>query len=316
MSTTAEISKEIEILQSLILARKYLEKLRKQIFEQKAIVQKWQVRTEKEYQDIEALEKKSIYSLFHNILGTSTDKLDFEKQEYLHAVLQLKAANESLNLLKFEDSVLKEKVKNIPHQKEKLEQLIRLREAQVLKSGNKKQLELLAIYKEMDQSVKFQREIFEAKDAGLKCKKLSTEILDLFKRASKIRSWGQSNLDHPRNKKVHLDMEKSHVDHATSKFQKLKIQLHKFYEELEDIYKSDTLNLMAHSVRFDSYVESYHNYLINDWVVKEKLASIIDLIEALHSYILRLLGAVDHIELEHLHHVKALKRKLDRLLLQ
>jgi len=109
-------------------------------------------------------------------------------------------------------------------------------------------------------------------------------------------------------------VEKSLVDKAVDKFQKLKVNLIKFEEELEDIHDHSKVQLLSNTIKFESFVNSYNNYLINDWVIRKKLSSIIGLIEALQDDILRLINTIDKKDQLNIKVIESLEQERLRLL--
>ena len=200
----------------------------------------------------------------------------------------LKDAQESLKPLKFEKEILEEKVEKISSQRELLERLIVLRDKDLIKLGSMKSSELIDIFREMDQLTKFSRELFEAKDIGLKCKRKIEAILSIFKKASEVRDWGQLDTG-----EANYISEKNLVDKAIMEFHELKVFLLKFEEELEDVHEHNHISLLNNTIKFEIFIKSYNNYLINDWVVRKKLSSILTLIEALKDDVIRLLNTLD-----------------------
>lgn len=288
MNLDDKITSAINELQSVILAEKYLISIQKKIKEQNEVIQVLGKRVEEEYKDIEKIESASRKILFKNILGFDAKQLEIERQEYLHAVLMYKDAIESIKPLNFEEEILLNKTDNRKIYEENLERLLVIRERELLKSGAKKSSQLLNIYREIDSLEKFSREIFEAKDIGLKCKRDIAEIVVLFEKAIKLRKWGQIEGEEPSHK-----IENGLVDVAVNKFQKLKVGLLKFEEELEDVHESRIMHLETKSIKFDLFIDAYNNYLINDWVVRKKLSSTLALMEALMDDVVRLLNTLE-----------------------
>ena len=288
MNLDDKITSAINELQSVILAEKYLISIQKKIKEQNEVIQVLGKRVEEEYKDIEKIESASRKILFKNILGFDAKQLEIERQEYLHSVLMYKDAIESIKPLNFEEEILLNKTDNRKIYEENLERLLVIRERELLKSGAKKSSQLLNIYREIDSLEKFSREIFEAKDIGLKCKRDIAEIVVLFEKAIKLRKWGQIEGEEPSHK-----IENGLVDVAVNKFQKLKVGLLKFEEELEDVHESRIMHLETKSIKFDLFIDAYNNYLINDWVVRKKLSSTLALMEALMDDVVRLLNTLE-----------------------
>lgn len=309
MSLNKTISEELQELQSMLLAEKYLAKLEQKIEEAHNNIFSLDKVVEKEYKDIRKLELTSTNFLFRKILGDKTEQLDIERQEYLHAVMMYRDAKKYLKMLEFEKDVIKTKVLKIPLKKILVEKLLKEREQQISSHHPTYKSKLLEVMSEADQAIKMKTEIEEAKKVGIICKKLIQDALIPLRKGTQLRDWGEYI------KITDYSTEKSFVDQAIKIFSQLKIELIKFEDELKDIFSHKTNILVVDARKFDNFIKVYYNYLINDWIIRERISSIISMMEAMEDEIIRLLNTIDYKEKLNSEKLRVLNQQKEQMIL-
>lgn len=98
--------------QSIQFGKKRLAQLQELIFREKLKIQDLERKVEKEYQDINALESKSIHWLFSKILKDNEKQLEKERQEYLVVVMEYRESLKLLELYEYELDVIQNKSKD------------------------------------------------------------------------------------------------------------------------------------------------------------------------------------------------------------
>lgn len=101
-----------------------------------------------------------------------------------------------------------------------------------------------------------------------------------------------------RKKVSGLSKETDLVDQGVEEFQQLKVVRYKYENELEDIYGYRHLSLISPISKFDNFMEVYHNYLINDWIIRNRTHSVISMMEALLDKVIRLYQTIERKEWE------------------
>ena len=298
LSTEQKLYKAIEDLQSVRFAQSYLPLLEQKINDKNEEIDSLLTTIELEEMDVSLLESFSITNVFSKILVDQFQQLEIEKQEYLQAVLRYKDACKSVQLLQFEQKILKGKINKIPLLEETIKTLTQQRELEIIKNNEKYKEELFALNKEIDKAYKINREVYEAQIIGTQCKQLSKKILSLLTEAAELRNWGYEN------NITEYSKEKSKVDKAVELFYELKIKLFQFEKELHDIFEQNKINLVSNIGQFDSFVDVYYNYLINDWVIRSRISSILSMISALHDEVTRMGNILVNVE-------HKLKHKID-----
>jgi hypothetical protein len=79
---------------------------------------------EKEFRDIQLMEKTSSFMIFKKILDNKDEKLQKEKEEYLHAVLKYDSTLHKIKIITYEKELLIKKISTKQSVLEKLEKII------------------------------------------------------------------------------------------------------------------------------------------------------------------------------------------------
>jgi len=303
-----KLQKHLEEFQSMLRAQKYLIKVRQKIVKETENIQREELLVEAEYRDWQRLESLSMQALFSRVLGNKTERIERERQEYLEAVLTLKQSHKSLELLQFDEKILTDKVQSLPQQQQFIQDLILERENSL--EDHQRKPEWLAFFKAFDDAQKLGIEIREAKAVGKKCQELTQYIIELLQYAAELREWGiKSSLPD-------YYQEKTTVDQAMDQFYLLYLELQKFEDEVQDIELDTKISVVAAASKFEQSVEVYHNHLINDWIVRSRISSVITMMKSLLKEVMDLCKAVDQKEQSTKDLLLALENKQRLLILQ
>ena len=123
-------------------------------------------RLEKEFKDIERLEKLSVKGLFHQVLGSKEEQIEKERQEYLQASLKYDEAKKSTKLLEYERDLLEKKVQDLPALQNRLDQLIKQREKDLIENQTQIGSRLLEILTRIDTHHQFSNNVVAVKKSG------------------------------------------------------------------------------------------------------------------------------------------------------
>ncbi|MBX2877587.1 MAG: hypothetical protein KTR30_36045 [Saprospiraceae bacterium] len=302
-----ELQKLLEEYQTLLQAEKYLVSLQKQIQKEEENIEFWENAVEEDYRGIERLDSFSVKGLFNKFIGDKNDNQNLERQQYLEAVLALKEAYKSYELLQFEAKILVDKIKMLPHKQRRIAKLIKEREDRL--EDHQKKEEWGTFFSELDEATRLAQEIREAQRIGKECTAKVKYVLELLGYAEELREW------YPRFRSPDYTEEKSAIDRATEEFYHLKIWLRKFETEVEDIYLHQKISLISRASKFESFVEVYHNYLINDWIIRSRISSVISMMESLRDEIQKLAQAVDEKDRLVKEKIQALRARKQELIL-
>ena len=252
-------------LAALNAAKKHFDVLTQQIQDDRQKLQSVSQRLEIEAQEIEELQKMSITSIFHKVLGNKDSKIEKERKEYLALALQFKELTQNIEINEFEVGVLRKKKDELASTLSTLEELKVRREAEIMQSDEAIKSSLLGIYSEMDDINKIREEIVQAVAAGRNALGHIEIIRHNLKEAIKWGEWDQ--MSHNRN---YDRMKHTALDTAVNAAFKAQQALNIFNDELSDVGFSAQdfgLNITA----FKSFVDMFFDNLISDWIIQNKI---------------------------------------------
>jgi len=221
---------------------------------------------DKEYRDWKELEGLSAKGLFMKVLGTKEDKLEIEKQEYLQAVLELREHEKSIELLNFEYKVVLEKIQNKSKIEQELKDLMKSREAEIMRGNHPLSKEVLMIEKEIEGKFGMKREIHEALIAGAKALNLLNKMISSLQKAGE---WGAYAF-HGRGYKYARQV-RSSIDNALDLTPNVKNALVDFEEELADVYGEKARKLSLRLNHFERFSSNFFDSLISDWTIRQSI---------------------------------------------
>ena len=307
MSQSDKIKIAIKELQSLFLAKRYLKKLDEKMKSNQHSLALKENEIEKEYKDISLLESLSMNSLFRVILGDKSEQLELARQEYLKAILDYKDFKKQKELLEFEYKIINEKTQNLELKEKELADLNKERNTKLKTKESNEQSIFLKLYTQLDNHQKLYYEIRSAYEIGIDCTDSVTLIIKKLNQAIKLRNWN------PIKNSTNYKYEKSVVDESVIEYNKLKLNLLRFEDELADIYIQKKIKIQNQLHRFESILEGYYNYLINDWIVRKRISSALNMMEALkddlHRVTITLEREANHLEND-IHRLEKQKQEL------
>jgi len=282
-----QIIKALEEHERFVLVAKHLDDLKEKYKIGVQELAELDKTLDEELKDIEALEALGVKSLFHKMLGSKEEQLEKERQDFLEASLKYKEVKKTLELQKYELSILEEKVHRIPILKKEIENLKSKREQEILANKNTEEARQLSIINEKhDLCVILNKNITEAVEEGEKSEKLLKLVLSYLKKA---RDWG--NWDMAGSKRGNISKNRA-IDMAMSHLTKAQHQLDLFAGELQDIGKSAP-GFRINKLQFNKFTDFFFDNLISDWIIQQKIKSTISNVESTMDQIRRLLLSLE-----------------------
>jgi len=274
----------IEAYQSMVMARQHLAKLNLRIEEERQACAELRELLEKEYQDIEELEKSNLSRLFSSILKSDEEQMEIERQEYLHAAIKYKEANQMFELLEFEKKVLEEKLLKERAVKEELDAALRFRSRQISQEYPTLIAELGDLDLKADQQMALMRELREAIIVGAKVLQLLQKMVEQL---SKVKEWGLWNSQNQKSAR-----QEAWIDEAQQHSYQIKQLLQQFEDELEDIYKFQRIKGVYRFEELTLFTDIYTNRLISDWIVRKKIQASMANVQAVQDSITRIVQSL------------------------
>ena len=230
----------------------------------------------KELEDITNLEKLSVKSIFHKVLGNQDEQLEKERQEYLQVTLQHKEVLNAIEVVEFEKSVLEKKVTSIDDLANELEGLKKLRSDEILSVPSELRNRLVFIHKKKDDLKKYEVELKEAFSMGSQTMSSLEKVHSQLKNA---KDWGSRDMMSG-NGRYAKSMKHGAIDRAMNEISRTKLLLHNFNRELTDIgYSNQRLGLQVENIaRFPGVI---FDNLISDWIVQNKIKGVLSTVSNL-----------------------------------
>jgi hypothetical protein len=226
---------------------------------------------EKEEKDLERLERAGIRSLFHRILGDKEKQIEKERQEYLQTALKYNELSKSIELIEYEKELLEKKLVRFATVEQRYEDLIKLREKELLGSDSEEGRALLSLSKKLDARHIELKDIDEAILAGNEALKY---VRTLESQLLKARNWGQ--WDTYGNGRGSGWLKHQAVDRARDMLHRVRHALLNFQKELSDVYEDAYIDINLRMDKFDKFVDIFFDNLITDWIVQQKIKNALD----------------------------------------
>lgn len=233
-SRILELKTQLEGIQR---AERYRQELERKRSGQQARLDELARTMDKEFQDMEALEKWSVKELFVKVINKE-EQLEKEKEEYLQAAIAYQEAKKEVEMLDFEIKILQDKEAGRKEIEAELQQLYEKREAEIL--NNQPDHPLKPVLKEMARWHQIERELEEAIQHGANVQLLLKAVSQNLNEA---KSWAYNTM---REINYRLRMIAEEVDEARLRIPKLRMEFVKFEEEIKQVFQYPELESWQH----------------------------------------------------------------------
>lgn len=286
MTTQEAIKDVLEKLVELKKVEKHFQSTMNQLDEGYHQLDELHAILEKEYKDVKELEGLSMKSLFHKVLGSKEEQIEKERQEYLQASLRYNEYKKTVELLEFERDLLKKKITDVTLYENKLEQLKKKREKELLMSNTTQGKELMRIVHFLDELISHRQELKQARQAGSDAIHHLKKLIAHLKKAKDWGTWDQMGGRQAGYYK------KGAIDNAREASYQAKHALNKFQKELYDIGEKHH-NFDVNIGNFNTFMDVFFDNLISDWVIQQKIKNALNNVDGSYDKVLRLLQSID-----------------------
>lgn len=264
MMTAQEIKETIQSLANLENAKKHYQLLNESLTTMRSELAAKSIQLSKEQDDIEELEKLSITSVFHKVLGNKEELLEKERQEYLVLAMKIKELKKSIELTEFEANVVKDKAMTSDQLVQKLEALKAKRLSEIINNNENTKDTILNVLHDIDDCNRYDAELKGAFAVGESCMQHAQMTMQKLQEAIKYGEWdmmGRNSADY--SKRYALDQ-------AAKSAYNTQRNLQMYNKELLDVGISDTL-LNINFDAFATFTDTFFDNLITDWIVQKKI---------------------------------------------
>jgi len=271
-----------KIEKHISLLNKKLKKLKKQT----VVLHKFM---EKEYLDIEGVEKKGLKSTFKSFLGTLEEALNKERQEYLLAVLNFQAHEREIAAVEFELNILSKKLIELGDVEKRFNKLKNRYFISFNLNNSSKGKKIRNIKEQIIKLNSSQAELREAHKMALKAEegleKLKTEL-------EKIEFWGvpdsEKIMKYNGKGRFSSYKKKRFIDRTKSLTFKVNGILNRFDEELADVSNTLKIDFSGEINSIQEFLNIFFDNLITDWIVRHKINTAFMALDMIHDKILRI----------------------------
>lgn len=283
METQKQIKETLEILIGLRKVKKHYKNTEEELDNAYKKLDELHDILEKEYKDVTEIEGLSMKSLFAKVLGSKEKQIEKERQEYLQASLKYNDFKKQVEVLEYERDLLKKKIIDIKLHENKLEALKKKREKELLRSNSAQGKQLMKIVYEIDELIRYRKEVIEAVDAGNDSK---TELNKLIAYLKKAKDWGSWDMASS-NSRHSSYYKKGAIDNAQKSAHYTQRQLNRFQQELYDVgLRNQEFEINIGS--FNTFMDIFFDNLISDWVIQQKVKNALGNVELTKDKVIRL----------------------------
>ncbi len=311
METQKQIKETLEVLVGLQKVKKHFNNTENELQNAYKKLDELHDILEKEYKDVKEIEGLSMKSLFAKVLGSKEKQIEKERQEYLQASLKYNDFKKQVEVIEYERDLLKKKVIDIKLYENKLETLKKKREKELLRSNSAQGKQLMKIVYEIDELIRYRKEVKEAIDSGNAAK---TELNKLIAYLKKAKDWG--SWDMASSKSRHSSYyKKGAIDNAQKAAHFTQRQLNKFQQELYDVgVRNQEFEINIGT--FNTFMDIFFDNLISDWVIQQKVKNALGNVELTKDKVIRLVNDLDNKMVRILKEIDILAEAKDQLLLK
>lgn len=225
-----------------------------------------ELQMQKEFADMENLEKVGIKTMFYKVLGSQESQMEKERQEYLQASLKYDQVRKSLELLEYEFNLLKSKADGLPAIEKRLEELSKQQELEIINVPGAAGMELKKIYAQIEVQQRMIIDIQEAIKAGSSALQSLDNVIAGLQQAH---NWGQWDMSGRNPMSNHLKY--TAIDKAKDWAYEANRQLKIFEKELLDVYRHIPEDFQLHLDSFNRFIDIFFDNLITDWIIQQKI---------------------------------------------
>lgn len=234
-----------------------------------------------EHMDVIKLEKMSKHFLFAKILGGREHELERERQEYLQAVLEYNAIAHEIGLLEFEKEILKKRCDEKDNLKKMRDYYLKIKEQKIIYSNSDKKGVIKKLNGEIERLNHLKREIKEAIEVANVARGHLKKAIHYLKSMDNFGAYAIDGMTYSKKKLLNK---------AINDAIQVKVNIKKLDKEMSDIYDKYELPSLY---KYDAFIDSFHQNLITDWVLKNKLKSAQASLESGQEQILRILATLN-----------------------
>jgi hypothetical protein len=222
-----------------------------------------------EKQDVEQLEKLSLTSLYHSIVGNKREKLNIEQQEYITAKLKYDRCQSTINYLINDIKSYQNTLDDCEKIEHSLIDILKDKQQLTQEQTNQvksieKLTQLKAIKIELQQAIK----------VGVELKKKLKQAYAIMKSAG---NWGLGDM--LGGGLITTAIKHKKINNGKELLEEINNLMIKHKREINDVYKFDSSPLKLNITGFNTFADYFIDGLLFDWMVQSKINNSIKTLE-------------------------------------
>ena len=219
---------------------------------------------EKEQVDVDALERTSLTSLFHSVLGSREQQLEKERQEFLSAQLRYQQSKHQVEYLMRERDRLLQGLDKLKNVESEYESLLSNKEHFLRQSDKPVSGELVEISEKIANLVSEEKEVSEAISAG---KDVISGLEQVINSLESAEGWGTWDL--LGGGLISTAVKHSRIDDARKGINDVQTKMSQFKRELADVQNNIELQIDIGDLEY--FADFFLDGLIVDWIIQSKI---------------------------------------------
>lgn len=247
---------------------------------------------EKEQEDVEKLQGRSLANLFYKVTGKKQEMLDKEQLEAYEAAVKYDAAARELEAVRQDLDALRNEKMELRGSEERYKRALAERAEELRRQGGEAGEQMAQMEEQKGELRRQEREIGEAESAGKNALSIAESILDSLDSAQSWSTWdlfGGGGL-------VTDLIKHGHLDDAQDKVENLQIALDRFHTELMDISIPAEIEVRVDG--FLKFADFFFDGLFADWMVRDRIKGSQEQVRDAYKSIEKILDRLDSLKRE------------------
>ncbi len=247
---------------------------------------------EKEQEDVEKLQGRSLANLFYKVTGKKQEMLDKEQLEAYEAAVKYDAAARELEAVRQDLDALRNEKMELRGSEERYKRALAERAEELRRQGGEAGEQMARMEEQKGELRRQEREIGEAESAGKNALSIAESILDSLDSAQSWSTWdlfGGGGL-------VTDLIKHGHLDDAQDKVENLQIALDRFHTELMDISIPAEIEVRVDG--FLKFADFFFDGLFADWMVRDRIKGSQEQVRDAYKSIEKILDRLDSLKRE------------------
>lgn len=221
---------------------------------------------EKEQEDVDRLEGKSLAAFFYRIAGRMDEKMSKEKEEAYSAAVKYDAAVKELENAQKDLAWCQSELKRLSGCQQRYQQTLEQKIYRIKSTGGAASIEILELEERISRLEKQNKEIQEAMEAGNQALDITERVL---KELGNAESWGTFDVF---GGGLLSDLQKhSHLDRAQGMIEDLQEKLRRFRTELADVAMENKAEFQVNIQGFLRFADYFFDNIFTDWTVLNRI---------------------------------------------